>query len=131
VTAGLSAAQVRALHAALLAAFGGRPGLRDAGLLDAAVARPFATFDGEDLHPDAAAKAAALMHALVSSHPFVDGNKRVGAAAAELFLNVNGWELRSGDADLEEITLAVARGERTAETLAIWLRQRLLRIEEA
>jgi death-on-curing protein len=127
VIVGLSAAQVLALHQALLRAFGGRGGLRDRGALEASLARPFATFDGEDLHPDAAAKAAALMHSLVSNHPFVDGNKRVGAAAAELFLEVNGWALHAEDDDLEKITLAVARGEIAAEALAIWLRQRTLR----
>ncbi len=124
---GLSAAQILALHQALLRAFGGRRGLRDRGALEASLARPFATFDGEDLYPDAAAKAAALMHSLVSNHPFVDGNKRVGAAAAELFLEVNGWSLHAEDEDLEEITLAVARGEVAAEALAIWLRQRTIR----
>lgn len=124
---GLSAAQILALHQALLRAFGGRRGLRDRGALEASVARPFATFDGEDLYPDAAAKAAALMHSLVSNHPFVDGNKRVGAAAAELFLEVNSWSLNAEDDDLEEITLVVARGEITAEAFAIWLRQRTIR----
>lgn len=124
---GLSAAQILALHQALLRAFGGRRGLRDRGALEASLARPFATFDGEDLYPDAAAKAAALMHSLVSNHPFVDGNKRVGAAAAELLLEVNGWSLIAEDDDLEEITLAVARGEVAAEALAIWLRQRTIR----
>ena len=127
---GLSAAQILALHQALLRAFGGRRGLRDRGALDASLARPFATFDGEDLYPDAASKAAALMHSLVSNHPFVDGNKRVGAAAAELFLEVNGWSLHAGDDDLEGITLAVARGEVAAEELAIWLRQRTVREDD-
>ena len=60
---------------------------------EAALARPQATFGGEDLYPDVEAKAAALMHSLVMNHPFVDGNKRAGAAAAELFLNVNDVEL--------------------------------------
>jgi death on curing protein len=129
VIVGLSAAQILALHQALLRAFGGRRGLRDRGALEASLARPFATFDGEDLHPDAAAKAAALMHSLVSNHPFVDGNKRVGAAAAELFLDVNSWSLHAEDDDFEDITLAVARGEITAEALAIWLRQRTIRAD--
>jgi death-on-curing protein len=126
---GLSAAQLFALHQALLQAFGGRRGLRDRGALEASLARPFATFDGEDLYPDIAAKAAALMHSLVSNHPFVDGNERVGVAAAELLLEVNGWALHAEDDALEDITLAVARGEVAAEALAIWLRQRTLREE--
>lgn len=86
----LSPGQLLALHAAQARRFGGARALRDRGALEAAAARPAATFDGEDLYPDDAAKAAALLHSLVTGHPFVDGNKRVGALAAELFLAVNG-----------------------------------------
>jgi death-on-curing protein len=83
------------------------------------------TFGGEDLYPDIAAKAAAMMHSLVLNHPFIDGNKRVGVAAAELFVLVNGWDLRASDEDLEELTLSVARGDIDIEPLTIWFRQRL------
>jgi len=62
--------------------------------------------------------------ALVANHPFVDGNKRIGAAVAELFLNLNDVDLVAGDDELVQATLAVARGEVSAEALAIWLRQR-------
>jgi len=121
----LSEAQVVALHAELLSGFGGRRGQRDRAALEAAVARPGMTFGGEDLYPDLATKAAALMHSLVVNHPFVDGNKRVGAAAAELVVEVNAHQLRASDAQLEEVTFSVARGEMTAEALAIWFRQRM------
>ena len=82
------------------------------------------TFGGEDLYPDLPAKAAALMHSLVANHPFVDGNKRIGAAAAELFLDVNGVDLVAIDEELIAVTLSVAKGEVEAEALAIWFRQR-------
>jgi len=82
------------------------------------------TFGGEDLYPDLASKTAALMHSLVMNHAFLDGNKRVGAMAAELFLTVNGCELSAAADDLVELTLAVARGEVSPEALAIWIRQR-------
>lgn len=85
------------------------------------------TFGGEDLYPDLAAKAAALMHSLVMNHPFVDGNKRVGVMAAELFLELNGGRLMASDGELEQVALSVARGELNAEELAIWVRQRLSR----
>lgn len=120
----LSVAQIRGLHAALVQEFGGSEGLRDPGGLEAAAARPAMTFDGDDLYPDLAAKAAALMHSLVLNHPFVDGNKRVAAAACEFFLNINGLSLEAGDKDFEVITLATAEGKVNAETLAIWFRQR-------
>ncbi len=85
----LSLEQVLLLHEKQLEVFCGPPGLRDRAGLESAVARPQMTFAGEDLYPDLSDKAAALMHSLVSNHPFVDGNKRVGAMAAELFLAVD------------------------------------------
>lgn len=121
----LSLTQILELHRVLLRTFGGSEGLRDRGGLASAAARPAATFGGEDLYPDLAAKAAALMHSLLLNHPFVDGNKRVGAAAAELFLRVNGSELGAGDDELEAITVSTATGEVEAEALAIWFRQRI------
>ena len=124
MTVYLSLEQVLELHRLQVRSFGGSGGLRDRGALEAALGRPQATFGGEDLYPDAEAKAAALLHSLVMNHPFVDGNKRIGASAAELFLNVNGALLQSEDEELVETTLAVARGEIGAEALAIWLRQR-------
>jgi death-on-curing protein len=131
VTLYLSSEQVLRIHQAQVERFGGSARLRDRGALDAAVHRPQATFGGEDLYADAAAKAAALMHSLIANHPFVDGNKRTGAMAAELFLLFNGFGLPAGDDELEAVTLSAARGELAAEELAIWLRQRLDPIEPA
>lgn len=85
------------------------------------------TFGGEDLYPDVAGKAAALMHGLVTSEPFVDGNKRVGAQAALLLLALNGARSEISSHDLEELTLSVAHRELDAEALTIWFRQRLER----
>jgi death-on-curing protein len=86
------------------------------------------TFGGEDLYPDLASKAAALMPSLVLNHPFVDGNKRIGVAAAELFLEYNGQGLNAADEELEAVTMSVAEGKLEAEALAIWIRQRLLEL---
>ena len=82
------------------------------------------TFGGEDLYPELPDKVAALMHSLVMNHPFVDGNKRVGAHAAIAFLVANGFVPDFTPKELIEITLATARGEMSAEALAIWIRQR-------
>ena len=79
----LSLEQVLDLHRVQIRRFGGATGLRDRGALEAALGRPQMTFGGEDLYPDVAAKAAALMHSLVMNHPFVDGNKRAGAHAGD------------------------------------------------
>ena len=123
----LSVEQILLLHQAQLEKFGGGSGLRDRGGLESAAARPAITFGGEDLYPDLPAKAAALMHSLVMNHPFLDDNKRVGAAAAELFILLNGFRLEATDAEFEEITLTVTRGELEADALAIWFRQRISR----
>ncbi|MCB0062562.1 MAG: type II toxin-antitoxin system death-on-curing family toxin, partial [Caldilineaceae bacterium] len=101
----LTAAQVLFIHDRLIAETGGSPGIRDLGLLAAAVARPQATFDGVDLYPTRFTKAAALMASLVNNHPFVDGNKRVGITAAGLFLRLNSYRLRATNAELERFTL--------------------------
>ena len=123
----LSVEQILRLHETGIEVFGGSAGLRDRGALESAVARPAMTFGGEDLYPDEASKAAALLHSLVMNHAFVDGNKRVGIAAAELFLRLNGFRLAGDDSELEELTVTVARGEIDAEALAIWFRQRISR----
>ena len=124
MTTYLSLGQVLDLQRRQIRLFGGAPGLRDRGALEAAVARPQTTFGGEDLYPEIADKAAALMHSLVMNHPFVDGSKRVGAHACILFLIANEAEPTFSPAELTSITLAVARGQVTAEALSIWLRQR-------
>jgi death-on-curing protein len=125
VTVYLSVEQLLELYRVLIRKFGGRSGVRDRGGLESAAARPAMTFGGDDLYPDLAAKAGALMHSLVLNHPFVDGNKRIGAAAAELFLRVNGAVLDASDEELEAVTLATISGEVQLEALAIWFRQRI------
>lgn len=121
----LSAGQVLALHEQQLRRYGGATGVRDRGALESALARPAATFGGEDLYPDIADKAAALMHSLALNHPFVDGNKRVAAFAAIIFVEANGHEFLTTPDQLVETTLAVAEGKMAVEALAIWFRQRL------
>jgi death-on-curing protein len=121
----LSVAQLEELHDMQLSNYGGGSGLQDREALEAAAARPAMTFGGEDLYPDIAAKAAALMHSLVRNHPFVEANERVGAHAALLFLSLNGAQYEITLKNIEELPLSVAGGEFDAESLAIWFRQRL------
>lgn len=102
--------------------FGGSDGLRDRGLLASAVAQAEASVDGHYLHADIFEMAAAYLFHLVSNHPFVDGNKRVGLAAALVFLELNGQSIQSGTDELYELTMAVACGEVTKDTIAAKLR---------
>ena len=109
-----------AVHEIQLADHGGGAGLRDAALLESALARPLnLAACGE---PDAAALAAAYGYGIARNHAFIDGNKRTAWVAAELFLRLNGWQLVSTDADCVFTMLAVAAGELSESEFAAWLR---------
>lgn len=109
-----------AVHEMQLAEHGGLAGVRDVGLLDLALSRaPNLAAYGE---ADAAALAAAYGYGLSRNHPFIDGNKRTGFVAAELFLNLNGFELDATDADCVITMLGLAAGEVSEDAFAGWLR---------
>jgi death-on-curing protein len=95
-------------------------------MLESAVAMPQAVFGGQELHPGLASKAAAYHFHLCSNHPFVDGNKRVGVAAAELFLILNGYELSATDDEIEEMTLGVARSEMSKDQVVEFFEKHLV-----
>ena len=82
--------QILLLHEQLIAETGGSSGLRDEGMLDSALNAPFQTFGGEGVYPSLQQKAARLCFGLVKNHPFVDGNKRIGAHVMLVFLALNG-----------------------------------------
>lgn len=117
----LSLAEVLDLHERLIATSGGTRGVRDIRLLESAVNQPRVTFDQTDLYPDLISKAAALCHSLIINHPFVDGNKRVGHAAMETFLVLNGFEIDANVDEQEQIILDVAAGRLRREEFASWL----------
>ena len=117
----LSAKQVIALQTELIYETGGEDGIRDAGLLDAALNAPFATFGGEDMYPSIQQKAARLGYGLVRNHAFVDGNKRIGAHVMLIFLALNGIELRYEDEELVHVILNVAERRTGVEGLLEWL----------
>ena len=85
----LTVADLIGMHRALIRRYGGAPGLRDPGVLEAALFRPQTGY-----YEDIVAEAAALMESLTMGHPFVDGNKRIAFAAADVFLRINVWRLR-------------------------------------
>ena len=98
------------LLAAAEAAVGGPPEIRDIGLLEAATARPQATAFGADAYPDLDTKAAALLHSIVTSHPLVDGNKRLGWVATRLFYLLNDADLRPPADEANDLVVAIADG---------------------
>lgn len=121
----LQAEVLLAVHDAQLAEHGGAAGVRDMGLFESATVRPmhldaYGLPDGSP--PDAADLAAAYGYGLSRSHPFIDGNKRTGFVATELFLALNGWVLDADDAACVLTMLAVASGELSEAGFAGWLR---------
>jgi len=111
----LSVQDVMDIHERVIMEFGGDLGLRDRGLLESAVAMPSATFSGAFLHPGVAEMAGAYHFHLCSNHTFIDGNKRVAVASAEVFLLLNGLELSASDDELEELTMELAKGRISKE----------------
>lgn len=98
----LSKPQILLLHEQLIAETGGSSGLRDEGMLDSALNTPFQTFAEKDVYPSLQQKAARLCFGLVKNHPFVDGNKRIGAHVMLVFLALNGIELQHTQIELEQ-----------------------------
>src|SRR5215216_3040362 len=117
------------LHSKLIAQSGGSTGLRDRGALESAVAQPEMSFDGKELYPTIAEKAAAIGHSLIQNHPFIDGNKRVGHAAMEVFLVLNGYEIEASVGEQEEIVLSVASGQKSRAELVEWLQWHVVEVE--
>ena len=118
----LTLGEVIALQDGVLRSAGGAPGIRDLAALESAVAQPRASFGGDDLYRDLIEKAAALGFSLVMNHPFVDGNKRVGHAAMETFLILNGSELDAPVDEQEQAMLELAAGRLSRDALVAWLR---------
>ena len=121
----LSVDDVLLIHADTIENDGGSHGLRDHGLLDAAVAMPRQRFGGAFLHEDIAAMAAAYLFHIAQNHPFVDGNKRAAVMAALVFLQFNGIKHLPAPQELEDTTRKVAAGELTKEALTKWMRNQI------
>ena len=117
----LSERQILLLHEQLLKQTGGLSGVRDDGLLKSALAAPMQSFDGSDAYPSLQQKAARLCYGLVKNHPFVDGNKRIGAHAMLVLLAINGIELTYTQKELSDVVLAVAAGEQSYDALLLWV----------
>jgi death-on-curing protein len=82
-----------------------------------------ATFQGQYLHGDLFAMAAAYLFHLVQNHPFVDGNKRVGTVAALVFLDINGFQVKATQDELVELVLGITQGQINTDTIAAFLKQ--------
>jgi len=111
------------VHGDQIERYGGTLGVRDNGLLESALAAPQSGFGGHYLHADLFEMASAYLFHLVQNHPFLDGNKRVGAAAALTFLVINGIETKIPNQDLVQMVLSVAQGKIEKTAIADFFRQ--------
>lgn len=126
----LTLAEVLELHRRVIQQSGGADGVRDLGGVESAVAQPQMTFGGTELYPTIESKATALCFSLVMNHPFVDGNKRIGHAAMETFLVLNGFELVADVDDGEKVILSLAASSLSREELLQWVTQHAQRLSK-
>lgn len=118
----LTLGEVLALHRRILAESGSRAGVRDLGAIASAISQPRLSVGGKDAYPTLSEKVAALGYSLIRNHGFVDGNKRIAHAAMEVFLVMNGMEIRAPVDEQEHFILSLAAGEVSREALTDWLR---------
>ncbi|MBK9067088.1 MAG: Fic family protein [Gemmatimonadetes bacterium] len=123
----LTLGEVLELHGRLMARSGGQASLAHLPGLESALALPRQVFGGADLYPSLPEKAGILGFALIQNHPFTDGNKRIGHAAMETFLWLNGFELSATVAEAEAAILATAAGSWTKDDLIGWVQAHLVR----
>ena len=114
--------EILKLHDASIDYYGGAKGIRDIGLLESAIARPFQTFGGEDLYPTAFGKAAALGESLIINHPFIDGNKRTGFLAIITFLLECNLSVNANKEDAYNFTIQISTGEIKFDEIVLWLK---------
>ncbi|HTC21756.1 MAG TPA: type II toxin-antitoxin system death-on-curing family toxin [bacterium] len=119
----LSLEKILEIHQIQIREFGGSHGVRDIGLLQSATAMPQAQFGAQYLHGDLFEMAAAYLYHVALNHPFVDGNKRVAAMAADIFLLMNGILLTANESELTEITLEVAQRKVEKPEIASFFRK--------
>lgn len=115
--------RIRQIHRDQVERYGGSHGVRDESGLASAVAQAEASFAGEFLHEFPFGMAAAYLFHLVQNHPFVDGNKRVGAMAAFVFLRLNGFVVTATEDDFEALVMATAQGQADKDQIAAFFRQ--------
>lgn len=126
----LTLEEVLVLHELVLDQTGGMQGVRDRGSLESALAQPQMSFGNQELYPELADKAAALAYSLVCNHPFNDGNKRIGHAAMEVFLLLNGWELDADVDEQEQLIIQLASGKLTREALVHWVKIHMVELKD-
>jgi death-on-curing protein len=122
----LTLKEILELHRRIIQLSGGLAGVREMGILESALAQPLMTFGDEELYPTIVEKASALSFSLIKNHPFLDGNKRIGHAAMETFLVLNGHEVDAPVDEQEQVILKVASSELGRDYFTGWLRAHII-----
>ena len=119
---------VKYFHSILIDEFGGSIGIRDLNALNAAIQRPYSTFDGKDLYPTIYDKAAALVESLVRNHAFIDGDKRIGYVMLRFFLIESGYDLSASQTDKYNFIIEISKGNLDFDSIKKWIVQNARKI---
>jgi death-on-curing protein len=120
--------EVLTIHEILIEKFGGSKGVRDINVLLSALNRPFATFDGEELHKTINEKAAALIESLVKNHAFIDGNKRTGYVIMRLFMMQNGFDINASYTEKYDFVIDIASGKSEIHEIVNWIKEHQVKL---
>ena len=118
---------VISLQGILIEKYGGANGIRDFNALESAITRPFMTFDKEDLYPSPIEKAAALIESLISNHPFIDGNKRIGYVLMRYFLLENNLDIKATQSEKFEFVIKIAKGQSSTNEICSWIKEKSIK----
>lgn len=110
------------LHDLSIINYGGSQGIRDQGLMESAIARPYQTFDGKDLYPTVFEQASALAESIIINHPFIDGNKRTGLLAMLVILEMGSLKITASNDATYNFTIQISTGELKFEEIVLWLK---------
>jgi death on curing protein len=110
------------LHEQSILEYGGSHGTRDEGLMESAIARPYQTFDGNDLYPSLYEKAAAIAESIIINHPFIDGNKRTGYLAMLAILKTGNLYLTAKNDAIYDFVICISTGDLNSEQIVEWLK---------
>lgn len=121
----ISLNEVLAIRNILIEQFGGAKGVRDNDGLESAINRPFQTFDGQELYPEAFDKAAAIFESIISNHPFIDGNKRTAYVLLRLFLREHKLDIEATEDEKFSFVMKAASGGLNIDEIKAWIKSRL------
>src|SRR5690606_8358256 len=117
--------EVEKIHDILIDKFGGAKGIREKGLLESSINRPFQTFDGQELYPSSVDKAAAIFESIITNHPFIDGNKRTAYVLMRLMLKNHNIDINLGQNDKYDFVIKAASGQLTFDQIKTWINNNL------